>query len=162
MSAEVRRLHSILDRASLVHDVINRWHGHPQVAALKQMSMTAWRCMRSVAGILNGHPNVYLRAKPLGRWRLGIQMPAFLISWTHFSDRSREQWLQSQLQVLSRAVADARSSTLSLEISSLLGRNQIELHHVLASLGHSLTPKIRSVEPLAPRSTLASSPYLAA
>jgi hypothetical protein len=95
---------------------------------------SSWRIARAVSGKLKAHPNVRRQADVgfASRWHHGV-----LAALQLFKGGTRSQVLREYLVLmrqLSRQLDDARSLTLSADLSDTFGRAQTEINALMLGL----------------------------
>ena len=135
MFDEVYRLQRLLDRESLLHEVIRRWRKAASVESrfFAQISLASWRAMRSLVGALRSQPYPRFHPLPVHRTPMRVKLHALAVSSLRYHPTSRSRWLLTEMRALSRIAADMRAVTLSLSESTMLGRIELDLHLLLAA-----------------------------
>jgi hypothetical protein len=105
---EVYRLQALLARLSRLHAVLGRWlrRAGPEERLLTTASLSAWRALRGVAGLLAAQPHFSFHPPPIRRPRLVIRLQAAAIGLLRGRTSSRLNWLTAELDGLTRVVAD--------------------------------------------------------
>jgi hypothetical protein len=134
--ARLRRLRSVSLRVREVARSLSaaRWTMHDP--AVERGAAAAWRVARSVTGRLRGHPYAPYQQDAGITEQLANTLVA---TAARLGLRSRTHALrvyETHLRRLARQLDDARSLTLSGELSDSLGRSQDELRSILNAVGH--------------------------
>ncbi len=108
MFDEVYRLQALLARLSRLHAVLACWvrRPGPEERLLTTASLSAWRALRGVAGLLAAQPHCSFHPPPIRRPRLRIRLRAAAVALLRDGTARRLRWLTAELDGLTRVVAD--------------------------------------------------------
>jgi len=132
---ETYRLQALLARLALLHAVLARWDrsAHSEERLLAATSLSAWRGLRAVAGLLAAHPHPRFHPGPIRPHRVATRLRAAGIAIVRGRTTARLRWLTAELENLTRVVADIRAVSRAPAVSDACSR----IHEQFKLLGHT-------------------------
>ncbi len=138
MFDEVYRLQELLACLRTFHSVLARWrrHSSAEERLLASSSLTVWRGLRRVAGILEAHPHARFHPRPIHRPGWVIHSRAAIIAALRRRTTARLGWLAHQLESLGKIAADISAVSRSPEVISACERIHVESRLVAQAAQH--------------------------